>query len=87
MDVHEWLESPGVREQAKAGRDPGLFADSKQGRGRLKNCGGGNKEWGFPKRVLKNGCENMPVSTPRTHKKQKNQTRPCVALCAVLGTG
>ena len=44
MDVHEWQESPDVREQAKAGRDPGLFADSKQGRGRLKNCGGGNKE-------------------------------------------
>ena len=44
MDVHEWQESPGVREQAKAGRDPGLFADSKQGRGRLKKCGGGNKE-------------------------------------------
>ena len=46
MNVYEWLESPGVREQAKAGRDPSLFADSKQGRGRLKNCGGGNKEWG-----------------------------------------
>ena len=44
MDVYEWLASPGVREQAKAGRDPSLFADSKQGRGRLKNCGGGNKE-------------------------------------------
>ena len=44
MDVHEWLASPDVREQAKAGRDPGLFADSKQGRGRLKSCGGGNKE-------------------------------------------
>ena len=44
MDEHEWLASPDVREQAKAGRDPGLFADSKQGRGRLKNCGGGNKE-------------------------------------------
>ena len=44
MDVYEWQESPDVREQAKAGRDPGLFADSKQGRGRLKICGGGNKE-------------------------------------------
>ena len=36
MDVHEWLESPDVREQAKAGRDPGLFADSKQGRAASK---------------------------------------------------
>ena len=45
MNVYEWLESPDVREQAKAGRDPGLFADSKQERGRLKICGGGNKEW------------------------------------------
>ncbi len=44
MNVYEWLASPDVREQAKAGRDPGLFADSKQGRGRLKSCGGGNKE-------------------------------------------
>ena len=44
MNVYEWLASPDVREQVKAGRDPGLFADSKQGRGRLKSCGGGNKE-------------------------------------------
>lgn len=44
MNVCEWLESSDVREQAKAGRDPSLFADSKQGRGRLKSCGGGNKE-------------------------------------------
>ena len=36
MNVYEWLASPDVREQAKAGRDPGLFADSKQGRGASK---------------------------------------------------
>lgn len=44
MNVYEWLASPDVREQAKAGRDPGLFDDSKQGRGHVKNCGGENKE-------------------------------------------
>ena len=31
MDVHEWQESPDVREQAKAGRDPAFLLIQNRG--------------------------------------------------------
>ena len=47
---------------ARAGSNPGLLLTPKQGRGRLRICGGVNKEKGFAKAVLKRACKNIPVN-------------------------
>lgn len=44
---------------ARAGSDPGLLLNRKQGRSQLKICGTVSKEKGFDKRVLEDTCKNI----------------------------